>query len=51
MGSLIFRFYVGKILERPFGENGATSFVTIVCCGVLLLEFTYLWVNLHFGSN
>lgn len=43
-------FYVGKILERPFRENAATNFVTIVCCGVLL-EFTYLWVNLHIGSN
>ena len=48
--SLIFPFYVGKNLERPFRENASTNFVTILCCGVLLLEFTFLWVSLHFGS-
>lgn len=48
--SLIFPFYVGKNLERPFRENASTNFVTILCCGVLLLEFTFVWVSLHFGS-
>ena len=38
-------------LREALEKNAATNFVATVCCGVLLSEFTYLWVNLHIGSN